>query len=271
MRIPLFTICSFYFCLLETSCSTYNKVVKNDNYQEKFELANELFEKKEYLKSITLYEQVYQRIPKTGEGELSYYRIARAYYEKSDFPMAGYYFSSFVQHYPYSNKAQECLFLTAMCSVQNSPEFSLDQNDTKVAIDNLQQFIDRYPESSLVDSCNHVMDRLLFKLEKKDFEAVKLYSKTQNYRAAVASSKSFLEDYPRSGFREEIYFILVSNLNLLAVNSVENKKCERIEQTIESYRNFVAEFPETAYMSEIKKVSDKMDKEFEQFCNTEKK
>jgi outer membrane protein assembly factor BamD len=271
MKTLIFTVCSFSFCLLITSCSNYNKVVKNDNYQEKFELANELFEKKEYLKSITLFEQVYQRIPKTGEGELSYYRIARAYYEKSDYPMAGYYFSSFVQRYPYSNKAQESLFLTAMCSVQNSPDFSLDQNDTKVAIDNLQQFIDRYPESSLVDSCNHVMDRLLFKLEKKDFEAVKLYSKTQNYRAAAASSKSFIEDYPRSRFREEVYYMLVSNLSLLTVNSVENKKCERIEQTIESYRNFVAEFPETVYKVEINKISDKMHKEFEEFCTKEKK
>jgi outer membrane protein assembly factor BamD len=54
-----------------------------------------------------------------------------------------------------------------MCSVSNSPEFTLDQNDTEIAINTLQQFIDKYPNSTLVDSCNHVMDRLRMKLEKR--------------------------------------------------------------------------------------------------------
>ena len=181
--------------------------------------------------------------------------------------MAAYYFSSFIQHYPYSERAQESLFLSAICSVQNSPEYTLDQNDTRVAIDNLQQFIDRYPESNLIDSCNHVMDMLLFKLERKDFESVKLYSKTQNYRATVTAAQSFLDDYPRSKFREEVSFLMVSNLGMLSMNSIDSKKCERIEQTIETYRNFVSEFPESTFKSEVDKISDRMHRELEQHCS----
>ena len=76
-------------------------------------------------------------MPKTGEGELAYFRIGKAYYEDLDFSMAGYYLGAFSQRFPYSEKAQESLFLSAMCSVNNSPEQSLDQNDTELAI--LQQ------------------------------------------------------------------------------------------------------------------------------------
>ncbi len=247
--------------LFLTSCSDYNKVVKGDNYDRKFELADELYNKGQYMRSVTLYEQIYQRMPKTGQGELAYYRLGKAYYEEKDYYMAGYYFGAFTQRFPYSTKTQEALFLSAMCSVQNSPQSALDQNETELAINNLQQFIDRYPESNLVDSCNHIMDKLRYKLELKDFDAVKLYSKTENFRAAATTAQTFIEDYPRSRHREEAYYIMIKNSYLLALNSIENKKKERIEQTIERYRTFVAEYPNTVYKRELNDISDRMQEE----------
>lgn len=260
----IFFAASIVFVL--SACSDYNKVVKGDDYQRKFELAGDLFDKQQYLRSVTLYEQVYQRMPKTGEGELAYFRIGKSYYEELDYHMAGYYLGAFSQRYPYSPKAQEALFLSAMCSVNNSPERSLDQNDTELAINNLQQFIDTYPESSLVDSCNKIMDKMRLKLENKDYDAVKLYAKTENYRAAVTSALTFIEEYPRSQSKEEVYYILVKNSYFLATNSIDNKKCERIEQTIERYRTFVNEFPNTVYKAEVNDISDKMHKDFEILC-----
>ena len=87
-------IISFFHVML-SSCADYNKVVKGDDYERKFQLANELFTDKQYLRSVTLYEQVYQRMPKTGEGELSYFRIGKSYYEVEDYYMAGYYLGAF--------------------------------------------------------------------------------------------------------------------------------------------------------------------------------
>jgi len=257
-------IISFFHVML-SSCADYNKVVKGDDYERKFQLANELFTDKQYLRSVTLYEQVYQRMPKTGEGELSYFRIGKSYYEVEDYYMAGYYLGAFSQRFPFSPKAQECLFLSAMCSVNNSPEQSLDQNETELAINNLQQFIDKYPTSNLIDSCNQIMDKLRFKIEGKNYNAVKLYSKTENYRAAVTTALTFMEDYPRSIYKEEIFYILLKNSRFLAINSIENKKRDRIEETIERYRTFVNEFPNSKYKSEVNDISDEMNKELQNF------
>ena len=249
--------------MLIFACSDYNQVIKGDDYKRKFELADELYNDKQFARTIVLYEQIYQRMPKTGEGELAYFRIGKSYYEEGDYYMAGYYLGAFTQRFPYSVKAQEALFLSAMCSVNNSPEASLDQNDTELAINNLQQFIDTYPQSTLVDSCNKIMDRLHLKLEKKDYDAVRLYSKTENYRAAVTSATSFMQDYPRSKNREEVMFILVKNAYYLALNSVDEKKKERIEQAMERYRTFVAEFPESAHDAEVDGYNDALVKELE--------
>jgi outer membrane protein assembly factor BamD len=249
-------------CIL-LSCSEYNKVLKSDDYNRKFEYANNLYDGKKYARSIAIYEQVYQRFPKAGEGELSYYRIGKSYYQESDYYMAGYYLGTFTSRFPYSEKAEEALFLSAMCSVKNSPEASLDPNDTELAINDLQMFVDRYPNSNLIDSCNQWIDKLRFKLETKDFEAVKQYSKTQYFRAAVVSAQSFLKQYPLTRYKEEASYILVRNSYLLARNSVDNKKLERIEETIERYRNFVGEFPASPYKRELDTFRDGIDKELQ--------
>ncbi len=260
MRLVKSVIIFSFLILLIVSCKGYNHVVKSDDYQKKYELAEELYTKKQFTRSIALYEQIYQKFPKTGEGELAYYRIGKGYFFEKDYYMAGYYLGAFSQRFPYSPKCEETLFLSSMCSVSNSPQYSLDQNDTELAINSLQQFIDKYPNSTLVDSCNHVMDRLRLKLQLKDYESVKLYSKTENYRAAVTTSETFLSDYPMSDNREEIYFLLVENSYFLTKNSIESKKKERIDETIKRYRNFVLEFPDSKYKKRLNTISDEMQK-----------
>ncbi len=272
MKQPNYTshtnlLLGFILAIFLVSCSDYNEIVKGDDYQLKFDTANDLFDKAEYLKSIELYEQIYQRTPKSGEGELAYFRIGKSYFELGDFPMSGYYLGAFTQRFPYSVKIEEAMFLSAMCAVNNSPEHTLDQYETEIAINYLQQFIDAYPQSSLIDSCNKEMDDLRYKIELKDYDAVKLYDKTENYRAAVMSANTFLSDYPRSELREEIYYLLVYNSYMLALNSVENKKCERIEETKERCYNFAIEFPNSESSINVQNVLEKMEKEYEISCS----
>ncbi len=250
------TFLAFISAFALTACNGYNRALKSDDYAMKFELANSLYDDGQEVRSIALYEQVYQRMPKTGEGELSYFRIGKAYYIGGDFYMAGYFLGQFAQRFSGSPKAEEALFLSAMCSVQNSPEYSLDQNDTELAINDLQQFVNRFPNSILIDSCNHTIDRLRYKLEQKAYGSVKLYAKTENFRAAVSSAETFLNEYPISKFREEVSYILVQNSFLYAKNSVDNKKMDRINETNERYDNFVAEFPESKYTPMLAKYND---------------
>jgi outer membrane protein assembly factor BamD len=255
MRYPIFLLLIIaVFC----SCSGYNKIVKGDDYQQKFEKANKLYEEKDFDRCIVLYEQIYQHAPKSGEGELAYYRLAKSYYEIEDFYMSSYYFGQYIQRYPYSVKNEEAYFLMALSSVKNSPEYSLDQTETEGAINTVQQFVDRYPNSTLVDSCNRVIDRLRFKIELKEYEHVKLYDRTENYRAAVTAGDIFIENYSKSKFVEEVYYLVVKNSYLLSVNSIETKKVERIEKTWERITNFAILYPNSSYLKDVKAIESKL-------------
>lgn len=248
---------------LLVGCSNYSKIVKGDDYKAKAEYADQLFNAKKYNNSIVLYEQVYQRYAKQIEGENAYFKIGKAYYLNNDYYMAGYFLGQFTQRFPFSASAEEATFLSALCSVKNSPNYSLDQTETETALNNLQQFVDQYPNSTLIDSCNNIMNRLRFKLETKDYEHVKLYDRTMNYRSAVTASEIFIRDYPKSTYREEAFYILVNNSQLLTKNSVEAKKIERAEQTIERLRIFGLEYPSSKYLKNFKSLKVEMEKEIE--------
>lgn len=237
--------------LVLTACSNYNQVLKSDDYETKFELANALFDKGSYARCVALYEQVYQRMPKSPQGEVAYYRLGKAYFAEEDWYMASYYLSAFSMRFPFSQKCEETMFLAALCTVRNSPDPSLDQNETELALNDLQLFVNRYPESERVDTCNVIMDKLRFKLQTKDVLNIRLYAKTENFRAATVSAEAFLENYPISAYREEVAAILLRNSYYLTINSVENKLAERVSKTKERYTAFLAEFPESNYLREF--------------------
>ena len=104
----LFLFMSLYLVL--SGCSSYNEIIKGDDYVKKFELANQLFDNDDFLKSIVLYEQIYQHAPKSGEGELAYYRLGMSYYNSEDYYMAGYYFSSYIQRFLIQRKMKSLCF-----------------------------------------------------------------------------------------------------------------------------------------------------------------
>ena len=233
----------FFLVLTLFSCTEYTRIVKSDNYDLKFKLANTLFDKKNYFKSGILFEQVQQRKPKSIEGEISYFRLGKSNYLLEDYYMGAYYLGSFSNKYPESASCEEAAFLNVLCAVKNSPQFSLDQTETDLALNEMQLFIQTYPNSSRMDTCNLIMDKLRGKLELKEVETIRLYNKTLNYKSAIVTSESFIKDYPNSLFVSEIWEILLKNSFLITELSVEQKKNERIELSKERYRKFVLAFP----------------------------
>jgi outer membrane protein assembly factor BamD len=256
MRNSFFLILLISFAFV--SCSEYAKVVKNDDYKHKFELGIRLFDKEDYVRSVSLLEQVYQRMPKSSEGEISYYRLGIAHFRMEDYYTAQYYLASFGDKYPNSSKREETSFLYALCAVKNSPKSSLDQAETETALNELQLFIYKFPESTKIDTCNKLMDQLRLKLQVKDYESLRVYDKTENYKAAITYAETFLKEYPASKEREKVWRILIKNSYELAKHSVEEKKKERIDKSLERYSKFVLEFPNSEYAEELKDLLGKL-------------
>ena len=235
----------------------FRKVLKHQDNNVKYKYAEKYFTNKEYTKAVELYEELVPAYVLTERAQHVYYRYAECQYFMKDYYLAGYYFKKFTRKYAISSKAEEALFMHALCKVKLSPNYSLDQTETENAIEALQLFVDRYPQTVKKDTCNLIMDKLNAKLELKQFEKAKLAYNTENYKAATVLFKTTLEKYPNTRYKEETMFLHLKSSLLLAENSIETKKKERFEETIKSYHIFVASFPDSENRKEAEKI--KMD------------
>ena len=69
------------------------------------------------------------------------------------------------------------------------------------------------------------------------------------------------KDFPDTEYKEEISFLTVKSHYLLALNSIESKKEQRIKDSIAAYVKFADEFPKSSYMKEAENLYDNILKE----------
>lgn len=257
MKNKLHHIVFVLFLTLLFSCSNYEKLLKSTDYEKKFEAAIKYYEEKNFTKAYPLLEEMLGLYRGTEKAEKVYYYYAYCNYYMGDYVFAAYHFKNFYKTYPLSKYAEECLFMNAYCYYLESSEPTLDQTNTIAAINELQLFIDRFPESSKrVADANELIDKLRFKLEYKAYLNAKTYYKTMQYKAAYVTIQNVLKDYPGSKFTEELLFLSLKSHYLYATNSVENKKEERLKATLEAYYAFIDKYPKSQYSKEAQDIYD---------------
>lgn len=238
--------------ILNVSCSNHSRVLKSGDNELKYEVAVDLYEKGDYYRAIQLFEQLVAVYRGTERLESINYYYANCYYQQGDYLLASYYFKRYAQNYPGSPRAEECMFLNAYCYYLDSPKFSLDQTNTYEAMKEMQLFINMYPDSDSLASCNNIIDELRGKLEKKAVEIAIQYYKTKHYKAAIVSLEQVLESFPDSQNREQILYFMMKSYYFYAIHSVDEKREERYQQTLELYNDIMYLFPDTKYQRELK-------------------
>lgn len=228
--------------LLLASCSNYQKVIKGSDYDKKYELAMKLYDKKDYQKAYPLLEELVSVYRGTARAENIYYYYCYCNYYLDDLISASYHFEQFAKTYPTSPRAEEAAYMNAYCYFLGSPEYSLDQSNSLRAIEELQLFINQYPNSTRIPECNDLIDKLRAKLERKAYETAMLYYKTMDYKAAIVALKGVLTAYPGTRYQESVRFTILKSHFLLAENSIDSKKYERYKQTMDVYMSFIDKF-----------------------------
>jgi outer membrane protein assembly factor BamD len=95
------------------------------------------------------------------------------------------------------------------------------------------------------------------RIDQKSFESAKLYYKIEDYKAAVYALKNALKENPDNIFREDIMYYIVAASYQYASNSYPEKQRERFLALIDHYYNFVSEFPDSKYRTEVEKMFQK--------------
>lgn len=247
---------SAYFILVlllfvANSCkNSFQKISKSGDLDLKMTKAKEYYEKREYLKAIPLLEELITIYRGTRNVDDLMWMYAKSHYEQAEYLIASFYFKNIYDSYPNSKHAEESLYLHAVCYQRLSPQPSLDQEYTQKAIQYYQLFINTYPNSEKVADCNNSIRILRRKLENKAFNGAQLYFKTKQYKAAATAFQNMMREYPDSPDLEKAAYLTIKSYYLYARNSIPAKQAERFEMTVNAYKNFKNDYPNSKFVKD---------------------
>lgn len=242
--------------VLAGGCSKYQKILKSNDFEKKYEMAQLYYDNGKYQKAFPMLEELITVFRGTAKAEDVYFLYAYCNYRLGDYMLAGYHFNNFVKTFPRSSRAEEAQFMNAKCYFLDSPEETLDQSSTYKAISEIQLFINRYPNSDRVAECNDLMDRLRAKLEAKSYRHAKLYYRLGDFKAAIFALRNTIREFPDSRHRDELGYMVVKASYELAFNSIDSKKVERFKDTIKESEDYLEKYPESTHWREVARVRD---------------
>lgn len=262
---------SAFFAL--SSCSEYQKVLKSEDTAKKYSKAETLYNeakteesKPKFRKALRLFEQIVPQYRGKPQGEKVTYLLADTYYQLGDNYLAGYQFERFTQSYPNSEKAEEAAFKSAKGYYFLSPRYDLDQTETVKAIEELQKYINKYPDGEYREEANELATDLRIKLEKKAYEIAKQYHHTENYKAAIVAFGNFISEYPGSPYREAAFYHRFDAAYKLAVNSYQYLMQDRLKTARDFYHNYLKYYPEgSVYYDQLIKAYEDVQARLQNF------
>jgi outer membrane protein assembly factor BamD len=197
----------------------------------------------------------------TAYAEESLYLLAQSYYGMKDYPMASHYFGIYYNTYPNGDFTDLARYFSAYGLYLDSADPRLDQSQTYKAMEQLQLYMEYYPQSEHAATVQNLLFELQEKLAYKELLAARLYYNLgtymgNNYLSCVITAHNALKNYPYSQYREEFLFYTLRAKYELALVSVDELLQERYRDVIDEYYNYTHEFPQGKYTKQALRYHD---------------
>jgi outer membrane protein assembly factor BamD len=242
-----------------SSCGKFEKFRKSASVPLKYKAAMDYYKKKEFDKAGILFDEILPVLKGDSTQELATFYQAYCDFNLSNYAVANSHFKKFAEVFSRSEFAEEAIYMSAFSLYKDSPNFNLDQTGTLAAINELQGYLNNYPETKYKDECTQMIKDLRKKLERKAYEKAKLYYKTSPFnilslKSSVIEITNFQRDFPDSDYSEEIAYLKVVSQFDLAESTIESRQRERYGDAVKFYLELIDKYPSSAYL----KLSEKM-------------
>lgn len=237
---------------LTCSCkSQYELLLNSNDIDAKYDAAFAYFNEGKYSKAASLFESLSMLTNGTERDDTVRYYWGLSNYRYKDYHTAETNFDQFVQSYPRSPFVSDAAYLRIDCLYRSTLRYELDQTPTYKAINAISQYILEHEDTEHMKECRDMLVELNERLDKKAYEAAKLYYKMEDYLAARVAFKNVLKDDSENIYREDILYYTAMASFKYANMSVPEKQKERYLSFVDDYYNFIGELPDSKYRKEL--------------------
>lgn len=234
--------------ILFSSCSSSgSKRTLSDNPESAFLLAKSSYDKKEYLDAIDEFSLIKLKFSGSSIMDKAIFYLAMSYFKNDEFILAVYEFETIIRSYPTSPLVEEATFYTAMCYYKLSPDFSLDQAYTKLALASFLDYMELYPSGknrALADARSKEMKN---KLAYKAFKSADMYFDLGNYKSSLVYYDYVLNEFFESEYADDALYGKIQAL-------IKKKQLSEAATEIE---RFEKRFPRSPLLKNVKSLKTK--------------
>jgi outer membrane protein assembly factor BamD len=190
-------------------------------------------------------------------------QLAMAQRQRSRHLVAANEFQRFTQLYRNHTKVPLAQFEQAKSYYLRSPQYQLDQSDTRQAIELFQLFIDRYPDHNKVADAQEMIDELRAKLARKKYDAAQLYERRDMWRAATEAYRRVFDQYPETPWADDALLGALRSYLRYADRSIQNKQAERYQQALDQFAQLRQLFPDSPLLERARPLRDEAQRKLE--------
>lgn len=200
MKNKKYSLLAFILAVIfiAAGCSSSEKKIDTDDPNKAFESAKRKFDHKDYVDAIDELSLMKIRFSGSGIDDKIQFYIAESYYMQKEYIFSEYEYRNFIKDFPSSTYLPDARFKLGMTYYNLSPKYSLDQEYSKLAISELLEFIEQFPQDRNVAEAEKKIKELRDKLAYKDFVIAENYMKLGNNRSAALYFQDIYENYIES-------------------------------------------------------------------------
>ena len=260
MKLRTLIIAAIAVVAISSCKSQYEMLLNSNDADLKYEAAFDYYNEGKYSKAGSLFESLSVLTNGTERDDTVRFYWGLSNYKFKDYYTAETNFANFLESYPRSPFASEARYLRLDCLYRSTLRYELDQTPTYKAITEISEYMIEFPQTLHMAACRDMLTELNERLDKKAYEAAKLYYKMEDYKASRVAFRNVLKDDSENIYREDILYYIAMSSFKYADMSIPEKQKERYLTFVDDYLNLIGEIPESHYRKELDNVYRKVQK-----------
>ena len=168
-----------------------------------FNKALKFFEKGKYSRARDEFNYIIMTDPGSKLANESQYYKGESLFQMKEYDEAWVTFDRYVRFSNNITQIEKSRYRICECAIYSSNSYQRDQKQTKRALDQLQMFLEDFPQSIWKHDAEQSITELRIKLAEKDYEVGRLYLKLEEYESALIYFRSVLNHYYDIDFADD--------------------------------------------------------------------
>ncbi|MEK7263558.1 MAG: outer membrane protein assembly factor BamD [Bacteroidota bacterium] len=202
---------SIYATTIFLSGCSSNELTRQLTAEEYFLKGKESFLDGNYLEAIENFKVVGLQYSGSEFADDAQFYLGECYFQREEYLLSAFEYESLKKRMASSPYVPLAMYKMALSYFQLSPKSLLDQKYTRKAIDELQAFLEYYPQHDSAQQAGEKIRLLNNRLAQKEFEIAELYFTLEEYQAAIHYFENVLAQYHDSKYAEQAQLGIVSS------------------------------------------------------------